>query len=369
MKSLCAFLSNNHGYALVIVLLTITIFLLLGFTFMGHALNTTKQSSIIEDRIQATDLAEMGAEYYSRVIDEEIDEIYKILDAKVNNELIPNITQDEWETKTIAQLEKDLTDKAKSLAKNLINDHNFTLNKKTMEHENELVFDLKKFDYDGEQKIEYEVIGETEESNATIRTFLKLEISNIQVILGEKISRTYTEPPDTFFTDICASNLLDFTEKKCKIQSRTFENGNGSSPIFSRSQIKVNGNLILPNINNNDLSDSKIYIGGNLGTSDNKYQANLNGTNNYYLYIAGDAYIQNTNNATNAKICANRLMAYQGGDATVYAKAIGNENDVKGSVNLNPVDFENNCKWEITSKSGSSGLIWDDPIGSREFHY
>ncbi|RBW71583.1 pilus assembly PilX N-terminal domain-containing protein [Bacillus taeanensis] len=63
---------NQQGAALVIVLITITVFTIVGATVMSSTLNTTKQTIITEENIQGTHLAEMGVDYYKAKIEKSL---------------------------------------------------------------------------------------------------------------------------------------------------------------------------------------------------------------------------------------------------------------------------------------------------------
>lgn len=359
MKPLRSLLSNNHGYALILVLLTITIFILFGFTFMASALNTTKQSSIIEDRIQATDLAEMGTEYYSHVLDEEIDKIINKLELWLISVGIPSITPQQWKDKTLTDIENILTTGAIKEAENLLKSQIYPLNykTKTMDHDDKLTFQIRIINQ-SEKLIRYEVIGETEDSKASITSTVHLDTNKIKVSLNDKDSWIDTIAPDGEFGN-CDLDEMNFKDKKCKIGTRIFDNSDKNNLTFSNSQIKVSGNLTIPNINNTNLANSTFYVEGNFYNTNN-----LNKVSNYNLFVGGEARIGNTNEATNAKICVNRLLEYQGGDATVYANELGPdpEKNIKGDVIIDSVAFKNNCNW-------NPGTVYGNPIIQKKFNY
>lgn len=58
------YLKNERGMTLVIVLLTITVFTVLGMTVIGASLSNVKQVTKVEDDIQTIDIAEMGVQHY-----------------------------------------------------------------------------------------------------------------------------------------------------------------------------------------------------------------------------------------------------------------------------------------------------------------
>ncbi|MEH7417110.1 hypothetical protein V7266_17640 [Neobacillus drentensis] len=60
MKSI----KNEQGYALLVVLFVVTVFMILSLSFMGQAFSSTKQNQIVEKRTQSVSAAEMGISYY-----------------------------------------------------------------------------------------------------------------------------------------------------------------------------------------------------------------------------------------------------------------------------------------------------------------
>jgi type II secretory pathway pseudopilin PulG len=62
------YLKNERGMTLVIVLLTITVFSVLGLAVMGASVNNVKQVKKAETDIQTVDAAEMGVQYYNTLL-------------------------------------------------------------------------------------------------------------------------------------------------------------------------------------------------------------------------------------------------------------------------------------------------------------
>ena len=55
---------NEKGYALVTVLLIITIFMVIFLSFMGQAFSSVKQNQVVEKKSLSVAAAEMGVSYY-----------------------------------------------------------------------------------------------------------------------------------------------------------------------------------------------------------------------------------------------------------------------------------------------------------------
>src|SRR3954449_6732963 len=57
-------LKNEQGYALLVVLFVVTVFMILSLSFMGQAFSSTKQNQVVEKKSKATSVAEMRISYY-----------------------------------------------------------------------------------------------------------------------------------------------------------------------------------------------------------------------------------------------------------------------------------------------------------------
>jgi competence protein ComGC len=79
-------LKNEEGYALVTVLLIITIFMVLFLSFAGQSFSTVKQNQVVEKKSQAVALAEMGVTYFQSLVN-------NIYLSKKNNEVRLEIAQ------------------------------------------------------------------------------------------------------------------------------------------------------------------------------------------------------------------------------------------------------------------------------------
>ncbi|WP_342543377.1 hypothetical protein MHH33_07235 [Paenisporosarcina sp. FSL H8-0542] len=81
-------LLNDRGYALLIVLFTIIIFLSMSAVFMSASLNHVKQEQTVDQNNQAVVAAEMGTKFYTTFFNNEIKKIEQnILDTIVNPRL------------------------------------------------------------------------------------------------------------------------------------------------------------------------------------------------------------------------------------------------------------------------------------------
>ncbi|XKE96054.1 hypothetical protein LG326_07100 [Metaplanococcus flavidus] len=82
------FIKNQNGYALLIVLLMVVLFLGLSATFMAGSLSNAKQEKTVDTSNQAVASAEMGVKYFSTDFQKEIElieeEIWRVTQEEVN---------------------------------------------------------------------------------------------------------------------------------------------------------------------------------------------------------------------------------------------------------------------------------------------
>jgi competence protein ComGC len=83
---------NEQGYALVTVLLIVTIFMVLVLSFMGQAFSSVKQNQVIEKKTQSVAAAEMGISYYQVSIQKIFESKQQVVSdyIKANSTLITN---------------------------------------------------------------------------------------------------------------------------------------------------------------------------------------------------------------------------------------------------------------------------------------
>ncbi|WP_341201542.1 hypothetical protein [Planomicrobium okeanokoites] len=114
-------LKNQQGYALLVVLLMVVLFLGISATFMAGSLSNAKQEKIIDTSNQAVASAEMGVKYFSSDFQREID-LIKLDIAKETQALINlltacieagNSTCDEQDE--ITEEQEDIEEKMKDL--------------------------------------------------------------------------------------------------------------------------------------------------------------------------------------------------------------------------------------------------------------
>ncbi|MGM0900251.1 MAG: hypothetical protein ACQEXB_03890 [Bacillota bacterium] len=312
-------LENQDGYALVTVLLIITIFMMLFLAFTGQAFNTVKQNQLIEKNSQSVALAEMGVTYYEKAIQNvyyanitdiindiaelrqkqtdkllEKEEEFQKLDAEVqqlylegngldNNDFI-KIARNRMERKLICAINptgcsaEDLSSEMILLNQTVKDkiDSEFEINMK--EGLGNLIFS------EGNAIIKSDFIstGEEKGDQTSIGALLKMDFSDI--IPGNTIRDP--DPNGTFPNcDTFSSKFPDFTNTECQfIGNKVFANNDKLK--FDNSTVKVNGDFTFENLNNENVN-STLYVDGDLTTNNMTSFQTLN------LHVTGDASFGN----------------------------------------------------------------------------
>lgn len=83
--------TNQHGYALLTVLLVSTLLILIAFTFFNQSVNTVKQNRAVETRSKSVSLAEMGVTYYQQAIENAYQQAKKKIEEDMAQKIVyPN---------------------------------------------------------------------------------------------------------------------------------------------------------------------------------------------------------------------------------------------------------------------------------------
>lgn len=403
MKRLLHPLLNKRGYALLLTLVAITIFSVLGITFMTHGINTAKQTAKIEEKVLAIDMAELGVEYYNHIIDEELENIKNDIIALLNSERIK--LEESENNYTYEYIQQYLKNLAYNEIHSRINEIPTNLYEKIMDSSEKVksfnIVDWSSNYNDFEKKIEFKVKGKVEENEALIKANLELHDINF----GDSNSSNWIDKVilnDIVF-EYCNKNDAMFKNKRCEFNEDW--GINNKDIMLERSIFKLNKNLVFDNLQDLDFGGSVFYVQGNF------YSKNLHGSKDYavyvggnasvgqlketekiYLFVNGDADIKHleniknsvifvngnlsmgkTDGAQNTKICAKNIESYDGGDADVYALEIGDVKDVKkkakDDIEVGEEKFYKNCNWNIFENGDGDGISWNIPISKREYEY
>ncbi|MEH6989130.1 hypothetical protein [Cytobacillus firmus] len=276
-------ISKEDGYALITVLLVITIFFLLVLSFMGHAVNTSKQNQQIESNSQSVDLAEMGIAYVAVALKN----VYVSSQQQVSK-----LVYNEKETDQLKEINRPdsyyknraISIMAEYLENGLSNE---TLEKHMGENTaayfviEDLIIKQKNEGID----IHFSSIGSEGNKNTSLKAKMTILIDNISTQNGDstgasisfdEISKPLNLPSK------CVNKL--FLPEDCKeilVEGSASYSGNYNG--MSGRTIYTTGNLSLSG-NANKVENTKIHTGGSLSVG-----KNMNHLENTILEVKGAA--------------------------------------------------------------------------------
>lgn len=281
---------NEKGYALIAVLLTITIFILIAFSFMGQAANSMKQNKVLETKSQSVALAEMGVTYYQSAIQNVFQSNYQSIVQQVKsireNDKIKR-TNDEYTQIAINLMKIKLKDELNPA--NISIDGNPSTNFLIEYNKDSNV------NQDGKVlKIDFKSIGTENGKSTAIETVMIIDFSGMMTdsIGGTEGTNNNSEKnsklpsgndiPDPGNLNSCREGQSDFKNISCQISgNKQFSQNVGLN--FEKSIFKVTGALNFENLNNEDTKSSILYILGSLKTG------NMNSLVNTKIHVNGPA--------------------------------------------------------------------------------
>ncbi|WNS74473.1 hypothetical protein RRV45_16385 [Bacillus sp. DTU_2020_1000418_1_SI_GHA_SEK_038] len=387
---------NEKGYTLVAVLLTVTIFMLLAFSFMGQAANSMKQNKAVETKSQSVALAEMGVTYFQHAIQNIFKSNYQSIVQQVKS-----IRESDKIKRTNDEYTQIAMNLMKDIIKNELNptaisiDDNPGANFSIQYNKNS---NLKQ---DGKVlKIDFKSIGTENGKITTIETVMNIDFSELMSDSGtgetgntgvqNAILPSGNDIPDPGNLSACDNDnkKVDYSNIKCQVNgSDSYDNND--QLIFNNSIFKVTGALSLPQMNKDiinstlyvlgsmttgnmnslthlklhvngaghfghfngsGLTDSIIEIGGNAKFDNMKllrstiyvgeYKANfgqINGMENSVIFVNSDTDIKGLDIGSNSTVCVNGFLKIENNfnsnsNSKVYAKNSNNNNVIKGDA-------------------------------------
>ncbi|MCM3669898.1 hypothetical protein M3181_12900 [Mesobacillus maritimus] len=327
---------NEKGYALVTVLLLITIFMVIFLSFMGQAFSSVKQNKVLEDSSQSVAVAEMGVNYF-KVATQDIFERNR---AEVNQEVnrilnpLPGEDFDSEEAKAVT-----VNATAEIIKNNLLLEQSPV----TIEGRPNAFFSIDNIqtigNTDSEKvEIKYTIIGTEEEKSTSLKADMEIDLSSI--IINEDLINfvlpAFNEVPKPqpgciSFSNGCNELLVDGSQP---LPGKTDNNGNNNGLsdkiVYSTGSLVINGNAnnsynlkvhaedsfdITSNMNSATkltmetkknatfnghlkVDSSRILIGGNLING-----KHLDLDNNSFAFIGGNAAIEKLNITNNSTMC------------------------------------------------------------------
>lgn len=308
------YIRENDGYALVTVLLIVTIFTMLAFSFMGQAANTTKQNKITEEKSQSVALAEMGIQLYQQAIINEFDEVrQRAIDAQ--NEYLNNVTTEITESTILAAREHGIEEAFELLTRKVWSSNESYL---VGLRKSDIIVDTisgSAFKIDlpsspslhgNRSMIRFISTGKDVQGgiSTTIEALIEIDFNSMVSELGKpkdsikSISNLIEDPDPNNSFAYCeqynkGSKSTDLTNKSCRLDDIVF--AQNEEITFYNTTLKVNGDLNYGNKNNEDWGSSTLYVTGD-------FDGDQNGLANANIYVGGIANFEKLNNAKGVTI-------------------------------------------------------------------
>ncbi|MFC4800981.1 hypothetical protein ACFPA1_16665 [Neobacillus sp. GCM10023253] len=277
---------NEQGYALVIVLVIITVFMILSLSFMGQALSTTKQNQVVEKSTRSVSAAEMGISYYQVAIQQ----MYESKRDAVNSYVSSIMSQPN--ASTTKDFKREATLKMATELQGLIPSGTSLAPIKVDEHPN-ASFYLKNFVAAADPasnsykvNISFYIVGNEDGKETTLLAEMYLNLDTIINLPTSDDPNNYQLPN---YTNIMKPPTVCGTLETC-------------NPVYVEGDKAYDGNNLLA-------SDKTIYTTGTLTLTG---QGNESNTTNLKIHADGDIIIgKNMNSQTNMLIETNGNATFQ----------------------------------------------------------
>ncbi len=304
---------NEQGYALVTVLLIITIFMVIFLSFMGTAFSSVKQNDIVEKNSQSVAAAEMGVAYYQVEIQRMFESKQSAVNTYVSSLANPaTIFKREATIKMASELQSMIPVGTKPAAIPIDGHPSATFSIENFKAVPDPVSTSNKVN------ISFDIIGIDDGKPTKLTTNMTIDLNTIKNKGEGGTSGSYTLPSYT--------NIPTPTGNECKILScnPVYIKGDSTFP-GGNNQLKKTGHVIYAtgNIrfdetgNENGKSGLRIHAGGQLYIGQN-----INSTSNAIIETNGEAiFMQNVKLYSKSKLYAKKLFVKQNlelNDTTVY---------------------------------------------------
>lgn len=314
-------LKENRGYALLTVLMAITIFGVLSLAFITNSLNSSKQTSLIEKNSQSVGLAEMGAKYFQYAVKNASSTVLPGIITQVQNERTEDLhnkinkSKDEYTQRAMTLLSNELSKEIIPTTVPIkdVGNTSFKIENITFEPNNSTKV----------LKVTSKSIGNKNGEESAITTSVSINFTDL-------ISVVQTEVQDTTFinnlpkgneiivpSDLSTcDNSKDFTSRNCQFSGDKYFENNDNDIKFYNSIVKFTGLLNIPGNMNNTITSSTLFIEDDLSF---KRQVNFNKSK---LYVRGIPDFDESVNFSN--------------ESVVY---FGEDGNIKFNFNFNDSDL------------------------------
>ncbi|MBT2727058.1 hypothetical protein J7E63_08920 [Bacillus sp. ISL-75] len=283
MKNL---IKNEQGYALVTVLLILTVFMVVFLSFMGQAFSSVKQNQVVEKKSRSVAASEMGISYYQVELQKTFESKQQLVSDYIRDQplLIQNFKKEA--AKKMAEVLQGTPIATPSNASYYMNNYIVTADPNPSSNK---------------VNISFNVVGSDNNKKTTLFTKMSIDFTSIidQATLDQ--NKNYVLP--TFETVKLTSGC---TTLDC---DNVYINGNGSfsgnNNIKDNQTIFTTGSLTFDgNGNENNITNVKIHSDG--AFTNNK---NMNSAANVIIETKGDAkFMQNVKISGTSKILVNKTL-------------------------------------------------------------
>ncbi|MDN3018501.1 hypothetical protein PH210_20160 [Paenibacillus sp. BSR1-1] len=282
---------NEQGYALVTVLVIITLFATLFLAFMGHSLNSVKQNQVVEKSSQSVALAEMGVSYYDVAIQDIFEKLKDEIKVKVENKELTT------QTAVIDYLKLALKERIKNIVppSSVGDDASFTIEKSDDK--------ITVTSVGNKLKINLNVIGTKKDDPTNLS--VEMVINNLSDI---KINTTTNTATEIVFGQVTRPDIINpncNNPQSLNLSQGNGNNGNGNNGNSNMNQIcsdvlidqsnSTNGTRSYSG--NNDIDVSKIY-----STIGLVFTGNINNRSSLMIYADSLNSEKNFNNGNSLSI-------------------------------------------------------------------
>ncbi|MEH7375650.1 hypothetical protein [Neobacillus drentensis] len=283
MKNL---IKNEQGYALVTVLLIITVFMVVFLSFMGQAFSSVKQNQVVEKKSRSVAAAEMGISYYQVEVQKTFESKQQLVSDYIRDRplLIQNFKKEA--AKKMAEVLQGTPIATPSNVSYYMNNYIVTADPNPSSNK---------------VNISFNVVGSDNNKKTTLFTKMSIDFTSIIDQATLDPNKNYVLP--TFETVKLTSGC---TNLDC---DNVYINGNGSfsgnNNIKDNQTIFTTGSLTFDgNGNENNITNVKIHSDG--AFTNNK---NMNSAANVIIETKGDAkFMQNVKISGTSKILVNKTL-------------------------------------------------------------
>ncbi|OLS41519.1 hypothetical protein [Bacillus sp. MRMR6] len=319
--------NNEQGYALISVLLIVTVFSVVFLSFIGQAFSSVKQNEVVEQRTRTVAAAEMGISYFQVEIQRMFESKQSIVNSHVSTVMAAAGAS------TTKDFKREATIKMAQELQSMLPTTTVTPPIKIDEHPNAEFF-IKDFVSVANPaadsykiNINFNVIGRENGKQTTLDTKMVIDLDTI-------VNLPTTENPN-YYQLPTYNNILKPRVNECTTltgcDNKVYINGPGSftgnNLLNDNLTIYTNGSLTLTGTGNeNNNSNIKIHaegdliLGKNMNSQTNlTIETNGNATFNQNLKIDTDSTLLVRRNLTTAQQfdISSRSFAYVGENATV----------------------------------------------------